>query len=144
LSEGVRLTDREIKYMSLFEAATGASVIDCIDTADVIVFIVGNGELKKVLSKKGAKIQQFSKMVKKKIKVIEYSPDPSKFIENALLPARVIEPIRVTERTDGKKIAVAAVDPKDKGIAIGKNGKTIELVRLIAKRHHQIDHVIIT
>lgn len=144
MSEGVRLTDKEIKYMSLFEAATGASVIDCIDSPDMIVFIVDNGELKKVLSKKGVKIQQFSRMVKKKIKVIEYAPDPSKFIENALLPAKTIEPIRVTERTDGKKIAVVTVDPKDKGIAIGKNGKTIELIRLIAKRHHQIDHVIIT
>lgn len=144
MSEGVRLTDKEIKYVSLFEAATGASVVDCIDSGDVIVFIVADGELKKALSKKGAKIQQFSRMVKKKIKVIEYSPDPSKFLENALLPARVIEPIRITERTNGKKIAVVTVDPKDKGIAIGKNGKTIELIRLIAKRHHQIDHVIIT
>jgi len=144
LSEGVRLTDKEIKYVSLFEAATGASVVDCIDSGDLIVFIVGDGELKKALSKKGVKIQQFSRMVKKKIKVIEYSPDPSKFLENALLPARVIEPIRITERTNGKKIAVVTVDPKDKGIAIGKNGKTIELIRLIAKRHHQIDHVIIT
>lgn len=144
LSEGVRLTDREIKYMSLFEAATGASVIDCIDSGDVIVFIVGNGELRKALSKKGAKIQQFSMMVKKKIKVIEYSSDPSKFLENALLPAKTIEPIRIAERTNGKRIAVVTVDPKDKGIAIGKNGKTIELIRLIAKRHHQIDHVIIT
>ncbi len=144
MSEGVRLTDKEIKYVSLFEAATGASVVDCIDSGDLIVFIVGDGELKKALSKKGVKIQQFSRMVKKKIKVIEYSPDPSKFLENALLPARVIEPIRITERTNGKKIAVVTVDPKDKGIAIGKNGKTIELIRLIAKRHHQIDHVIIT
>ncbi|MEM3399081.1 MAG: NusA-like transcription termination signal-binding factor [Nitrososphaerota archaeon] len=144
MSEGVRLTDKEIKYMSLFEAATGASVIDCIDSGDIIVFIVGDGELKKVLSGKGVKIQQFSRIVKKKIKVIEYSPDPSKFIENALLPAKVIEPIRVTERTDGRKIAVVTVDPKDKGVAIGKNGKTIELIRLIAKRHHQIDNVIVT
>ncbi|MCS7126491.1 MAG: NusA-like transcription termination signal-binding factor [Aigarchaeota archaeon] len=144
MSEGVKLTDKEIKYISLFEAATGASVADCVDSGDVIVFIVNSGELRKVLTRKGVKIQQLSKMLKKKIKVIEYSSDPSKFLENALLPAKVIEPVRVTERTDGRKIAVVTVDPKYKGIAIGKNGKTIELIRLLAKRHHKIDYVIIT
>lgn len=143
MSEGIRLTDKEIKYISLFEAATGASVTDCIDAGDSIVFVVNAGELKKVLSRKGIKIQQLSKILKKKVKVVEYSPDPSKFIENALFPAKVVEPVRITERTDGRKIAVAVVDPKQKGMAIGKNGRTIELVRLLAKRHHGIDHVVI-
>jgi len=144
LSEGVKLTDKEIKYISLFEAATGVSVIDCIEYGDTLVFVVNTGELKKVVAGRGIKIQQFSKIVKKKIKVVEYSQDPSKFIENAILPAKVIEPVRITERTNGKKIAVVTVDPKQRGIAIGKNGKTIELVRMLAKRHHQIDHVVIT
>ncbi|MCF8884265.1 MAG: NusA-like transcription termination signal-binding factor [Nitrososphaerota archaeon] len=144
MSEGVKLTDKEIKYISLFEAATGVSVIDCIEYGDTLVFVVNTGELKKVVAGRGIKIQQFSKIVKKKIKVVEYSQDPSKFIENAILPAKVIEPVRITERTNGKKIAVVTVDPKQRGIAIGKNGKTIELVRMLAKRHHQIDHVVIT
>ncbi|MEM2149003.1 MAG: NusA-like transcription termination signal-binding factor, partial [Nitrososphaerota archaeon] len=106
MSEGVKLTDKEIKYISLFEAATGVSVIDCIEYGDTLVFVVNTGELKKVVAGRGIKIQQFSKIVKKKIKVVEYSQDPSKFIENAILPAKVIEPVRITERTNGKKIAV--------------------------------------
>lgn len=144
MSEGVKLTDKEIKYISLFEAATGVSVIDCVEHGDTLVFVVNSGELKKVVAGRGIKIQQFSKIVKKKVKVVEYSQDPSKFIENAILPARAIEPVRITERTNGKKIAVVTVDPRQRGIAIGKNGKTIELVRMLAKRHHQIDHVVIT
>lgn len=143
MSEGFKLTDKEMRYISLFEAATGAAVMDCVEAGEVIVFVVNAGDLRKVLARRGAKIQQFSRMVKKKVKVVEYSPDPAKFLRNALQPAKLTEPIRITERTDGKKIAVVTVDPKYKGIAIGRDGKTVELVRYLAKRHHRIDHVIV-
>jgi len=36
------------------------------------------------------------------------------------------------------------VEPSDKGAAIGKNGKTAERTRLLAKRYFCIDNVIIT
>jgi len=143
LSEGFKLTDREMRYISLFEAATGASIIDCVEQGDLIAFVVSPGNVPKVLAGRGIKVQRFSKLVRKRVKVIEYSDDPAKFLENALLPARVIEPIRIMERTDGRKIAIVTVDPRDKGIAIGKEGRTIELIRLLLRRHHKIDHVVI-
>jgi len=143
LSEGFKLTDKEMKYISLFEAATGASVMDCVERGDLIVFIVNPGDMPKVLAKRGLKIQRFSKLIKKRVKVIEYSDDPAKFLENALMPAKLTEPVRITERTDGRKIAVVTVDPKYKGIAIGREGRTIELIRYLARRHHKIDHVIV-
>lgn len=133
----------EVDYVSLFKEATGVSVIDYVDSNDRIVFIVGEGELRKALSGKGLKIRQLSRKLNKKIKVVEYSPDPSKFIENALLPAKLVEPVRITVWSDDRRVAVAKVDPKGKGIAIGKNGRTIELIRSLAKKHHQIDHVIV-
>ena len=143
MSEGFKLTDREMRYISLFEAATGASIIDCVEQGDLIAFVVSPGNVPKVLAGRGIKVQRFSKLVRKRVKVIEYSDDPAKFLENALLPARVIEPIRIMERTDGRKIAIVTVDPRDKGIAIGKEGRTIELIRLLLRRHHKIDHVVI-
>ncbi|RLG08018.1 MAG: NusA-like transcription termination signal-binding factor [Thaumarchaeota archaeon] len=143
LSEGIKLTDKEMRYISLFEAATGAYIIDCLEYRDIVVFVVREGEMPKVLAGRGAKIQNFSRLIKKKVKVVEYSGDPAKFIQNALQPAKLLEPVRITERTDGRKIAVALVDPKYRAIAIGREGRSIELVRLLAKRHHKIDHVII-
>jgi N utilization substance protein A len=50
----------------------------------------------------------------------------------------------VTERSDGKRMAVVAVDPKDKGVAIGKNGKNAERLRFLVKRYFQIQNVSIT
>jgi len=143
LSEGIKLTDKEMRYISLFEAATGADIIDCVERGDLVVFVVREGELPKILAGRGFKIQNFARLIKRKVKVVEYSNDPAKFIQNALQPAKLLEPVRITERTDGRKIAVAVVDPKYRAIAIGREGRTIELVRFLAKRHHNIDHVII-
>ena len=143
MSEGIKLTDKEMRYISLFEAATGANIIDCIEYGDLVVFVVGEGELPKALSSRGFRIQNFAKLIKKRIKVIEYSKDPAKFIQNALQPAKLLEPVRMSERPDGRKIAVAVVDPKYKAMAIGREGRMIELVRLLARRHHKVNHVII-
>lgn len=62
-------------------------------------------------------------------------------IKNALAPAKVKD-IRITEKPDSK-IAVVEVNSQDKAMAIGKNGKTIDKTRLLAKRYFQIDQVII-
>jgi N utilization substance protein A len=62
---------------------------------------------------------------------------------NALKPAAVRE-VRITERTDGKTIAVVTVNPKDKGVAIGKNGKNAERLRFLAKRYFHVQTVSIT
>ncbi|MEM4891169.1 MAG: NusA-like transcription termination signal-binding factor [Nitrososphaerota archaeon] len=143
MSEGIKLTEREMRYISLLEAATGANIIDCVEHGDVVVFVIGEGELQKIFSSKEFRIQDFARLIRRRVKMVEYSRDPAKFVENALQPAKLLEPVRMTERPDGRRIAVASVDPKYKAMAIGKAGRMIELVRLLAKRHHNVDHVII-
>jgi len=55
-----------------------------------------------------------------------------------------VDEVRITERMDGKTIAVISVSPKDKGVAIGKNGRNAERIRFLAKRYFQIQNVSIT
>jgi predicted RNA-binding protein YlqC (UPF0109 family) len=43
--------------------------------------------------------------------------------------------VHIAERTDGKTIVVLTVNLKDKGVAIGKNGKNAERLRFLAKRY---------
>jgi N utilization substance protein A len=142
LNEGLKLTDKEIRYISLFEAMLNIPVIDCIENEELIVFIIENGKLKYLLQHGGKKIKQFSYLIKKKLKIIEYSQDTATFIKNALLPAKVID-LRLTEKPNGKKMVVVTIDPSQKGLAIGKNGKTIELVRYLARRHHNVDKIVV-
>jgi N utilization substance protein A len=133
-----------MQYISLFESVTGATVKDCIidDKSDRIIFLIKAGDLGLAIGKHGSHINLLRNMTKKNVEVIEHAEDPAILIKNALAPARVKD-VRITERTDGKKVAFVVVEPRDKGIAIGKNGRTAERTRFLAKRYFEIDHVII-
>lgn len=134
-----------MRYIALFENISGASVKDCIidEEQGRAIFIVNQGQVGIAIGKGGRNIHTLEKMTGKKHEIIEYSEDAVQFIKNALKPAMVRE-VRVTERTDGKTMAVVTVNPKDKGVAIGKNGKNAERLRFLAKRYFDIENVSIT
>ena len=142
MSKGIKFTNREMRYIALFESITGATVRDCIvdEDFDRILFIIKEGDVGIAIGRRGKNISLPERMTGKKHEVIEFSEDPAQFIKNALKPARLRE-IRLTERPDGKTIAVVSVEPKDKGIAIGRNGKNAEKLRFLAKRYFQINNV---
>jgi N utilization substance protein A len=145
MTTGIKITCDEMRYIALFENISGASAKDCIidEEQGRAIFIVNQGQVGVAIGKGGRNIHTLEKMTGKKHEIIEYSEDPVQFIKNALKPATVRE-VRITERTDGKTIAVVTVNPKDKGIAIGKNGKNAERLRFLAKRYFQIQNVSIT
>ena len=145
MTTGIKITCDEMRYIALFESVSGASVKDCIidEEQERAIFIVNQGQVGVAIGKGGRNIHTLENMTGKKHEIIEYSEDPVQFIKNALKPAAVRE-VRVSERTDGKKMAVVTVDPKDKGVAIGKNGKNAERLRFLAKRYFQIQNVSIT
>ncbi len=145
MHSGIRLTSKEMRYIALFESITSAMVKDCIvdDEQNRIIFVVKEGDIGVAIGKGGKNIHLLEKMTGKKHEIIEYSETPAQFIKNALKPARVNE-IRITERPDGKSIALVSVNPRDKGVAIGKNGRNAERIRFLAKRYFQIQNVSIT
>jgi N utilization substance protein A len=140
----IRLTGDEMRYIALFESITGTVANDCIidDKRERIILVVKPGKTGLAVGKHGSRIKMMRRMVKKNIEVIEYADDPVEFIKNSFAPARVKE-VRITERLDNKKVAVVAIDYRDRGIAIGKNGKTAERTRLLARRYFQIDNIVI-
>lgn len=142
MSKGIKFTNREMRFIALFESMTGATVRDCIvdEDFDRLIFIIKEGDVGMAIGKNGKNILMLERMTGKKHEIIEFSEDPSQFIKNALKPAKLKE-IRISERPDGKTIAVVSVDPHDKGIAIGKNGKNAERIRFLAKRYFQINNV---
>jgi N utilization substance protein A len=142
MSKGIKFTNREMRFIALFESITGATVRDCIvdEDFDRVIFVIKEGDVGMAIGKRGKNISMLEKMTGKKHEIIEFSDEPSQFIRNALKPARLNE-IRITKKPDGKTIAVVSVDPKDKGIAIGKNGKNAERIRFLAKRYFQINNV---
>lgn len=142
---GIKFTTKEMRYISLFESVTGANAKDCIVHEDQnrVIFVVKEGEVGMAIGKGGRNIHTLERMTGKKHEIIEYSEEPVQFIKNALKPAKVKE-VRITERRNGETMAVVAVNPRDKGVAIGKNGRNAERLRFLAKRYFQIQNVSIT
>ncbi len=132
-----------MRLIALFESITGATSQDCLidEENDRVILVTKKGEMGLAIGKAGRNINTLRKMTGRNIDVVEAADEPKQLIKNSLAPAKVKD-IRITEKPDSK-IAVVEVDSTDKAIAIGKNGKTIDKTRLLAKRYFQIDQVII-
>ncbi len=139
---GIKITQDEMKFIQLLQNMTGATIVDCIIDDDTIIFTVKKGEVGLAVGKGGEKIKRFRSMTNKQVEIYEYMNEPEKFIRNALKPAKVKD-IRLVDRMEGKKIAMVTVEPKDKGIAIGRNGDNIKKIRFLSKRYFQLDTVVI-
>jgi len=142
-SQRIRLKGDEMRLIALFESITGATSKDCLidEENDRVILVTKKGEMGLAIGKAGRNINTLRKMTGRQIEVVEAAEEPEQLIRNSLAPARV-KTVRITEKPDSK-IAVIEVESRDKAIAIGKNGKTIDKTRLLAKRYFNIDHVII-
>ncbi|MCS7387061.1 MAG: NusA-like transcription termination signal-binding factor [archaeon GB-1867-005] len=140
----IRLTAEEMRYITLFESLTGAVTRDCIIDAKLnrLIFIVKPGDMGLAIGKRGVNVKRLQKMLGKAIEVVEYAESPEDLIKNSLSPARV-RAVKISKSPNGRKIAYVTIEPQDKGIAIGREGKNIARARMIAKRYFDIDHVVI-
>jgi len=143
-TSGIKISGESMRLIALFENITGATANDCIIDVEAnrIIFVAKAGEMGLAIGKGGKNINALRKMTGRPIEVVEFADTAEGLIRNCLAPAKIKE-IRITERPD-RKIVVVEVDPKDKALAIGKNGRTIDKTRMLAKRYYQIDHVQIT
>ena len=140
----IKLTSGELQLMSLFQSVTGATARDCIidEKLDRVIFVVNKGDMGLAIGKNGATIKTLQDLVGKKIELVEFSDDPVEFIRN-MLSSNLVLDIKITEKGDGNKVAIAVVDPKKKGVVVGREGRNAEKARLLAKRYFQISNVLI-
>jgi N utilization substance protein A len=126
-----------LQLISLFERMTRARVKDClpVEGEDRIVFVVNKGSLRNALGKRGENVKKLRERIKKIVDVIEYSPDPEKFVRNIFHNFKV-KKVKIDNGASGLT-AYVTVDPKDKGRAIGREGKNLKLARKILARHHK-------
>jgi transcription termination/antitermination protein NusA len=144
MTEKIKLTPDELRLISLFQTISSASARDCIvdDKMERVIFIVNKGQMGLAIGKGGATIKQLQNVVSKKVELVEYSDDASEFIRN-ILNSEMVNDIKINERSDGSKQAVVFVDPKRKGVVVGREGRNAEKARLLAKRYFQISNVLI-
>ena len=139
----VKLTTEGIRYIALFESLTRAVARDCYidDENDRVIFVVKNGDMGLAIGKNGNNINRVKRSIGKHIEIVEFSDDVEEFIANALQPVSVKKVQVVTK--ESKKLAYVEVTSKDRGIAIGKNGRNIQKAKVLAQRHFGLEDVII-
>lgn len=139
----VKLSTDGIRYIALFENITGAMTMDCLEDSENnrLIFVVKSGDMGLAIGKGGDHINRVKKITGKHIEIIEHSDDPVEFIKNAFHPIS-IKNVNIVLKDD-KRIAYVYIHTKEKGLAIGRNGKNIEKVKKLSSRHHNIDDVII-
>ena len=135
----ITFSQEEMRYIALAEDMTGAPIVDCIEMDDRITYIVEKGKLGKAIGKSARNIKRLEKMLRKEVKFVEYDTDIRQFVGNLFKPYK-LEEIMVIEGEDGPSVSVT-ITQDDKGKAIGKSGRNINILREIAKRHHDIVHL---
>ncbi|MGP8321979.1 MAG: NusA-like transcription termination signal-binding factor [Methanosarcinaceae archaeon] len=137
----IKLSTEGIRYVALFESATGAGIKDCIVEDTRVIYVVNTGEMGAAIGKNGDNINRVKKSVDKHIELVEFSGDPEKFITNAFGSVSVISINLVSKQN--KRLAYVEVSDKDKGLAIGREGNNIKKIKMLMQRHHDIDDVIL-
>ncbi len=144
MTQSIKLTTDQMRMMSLFQNVTGATARDCVEDEkqDRVIFVVNTGKMGLAIGKGGIHIKSLQNIVKKNVELVEFDEDPAKFLTN-LLNSKLVSEVKINIRTDGSKQAIVMVDPRKKGIVVGREGRNAEKARLLAKRYFDITSVLI-
>lgn len=137
----IKLNGDSIQFMGLFEEITNAKVKDCIEQQERVIFIVEKGELAKAIGREGINIKKLKDLLKKNIDIIEFSEDIVQFVKNIFHNYNV-ENVEIGKQGTRDHIIVK-IEQKDKGRAIGKEGRNLKLARDIVFRHHGIQSMVV-
>lgn len=144
MPQTIKLTTDQMRLISLFQNVTGASARDCVEDEkqNRVIFVVNEGKMGLAIGKGGSHIKNLQNIVKKSVELVEYSDDPINFLKNMLNP-KLVSDVKLNKRLDGTMQAIVIVDPKKKGIVVGREGRNAEKARLLAKRYFEITSVLI-
>ena len=142
MPQTIKLTTDQMRLMSLFQNVTGATARDCVEDEkqDRVIFVVNSGNMGLAIGKGGSHIRTLQNIVKKNIEIVEYSADPAEFLKN-ILNSKLVSEVKLNKRADGTMQAIVLVDPRKKGIVVGREGRNAEKARLLAKRYFEITNV---
>ncbi|HXV51076.1 MAG TPA: NusA-like transcription termination signal-binding factor [Nitrosopumilaceae archaeon] len=142
MTQTIKLTTDQMRLMSLFQNVTGATARDCVEDEkqDRVIFVVNAGKMGLAIGKGGSHIRTLQNIVKKNVELVEYSDDPAEFLKN-MLNSKLVSEVKLNKRADGTMQAIVLVDPRKKGIVVGREGRNAEKARLLAKRYFEITNV---
>jgi N utilization substance protein A len=140
----VKLSMDDMSLIATFERITGAAAVDVVldDDGERIIFVVREKQLGKAIGKGGSNVKAAAEAFGRTIDVVEIADTPEEFVKSALAPARV-EEVKIVVHRDGNRVASVTVKTEDRGIAIGKDGRNVARARILARRHFDLNNVVI-
>lgn len=135
----IKLDADTLRVFSMFERLTGAELKDVIEEEDRIVFVVVEGQVGRAVGKGAINLKRLRETLGKEIFLYGYAADREQFLKN-VFHRHQVESVEWEDR-NGDIIAHVKLPQEEKGKAIGKGGKNIQLARMLMKRHHQVADV---
>ena len=128
-----------IRMITLFENITGAPVKDCIIQKDNVYFLVEEGKIGIAIGKNGNSVKNAENLIKKNIKIFEFTTDLNSFVKKLIPQATGIRVRNESERV----IVEVKVDRKNKAMVIGREGKNLKIFKDLLTRNHKIDELMV-
>ena len=135
----IMLSTEEMQIITLASRIIKTDIIDCINTEEMMIFVIRKGFLGIAIGPKAKNLDRLRNSFKKNIKFVEYDRDKEKFIINLFKPYKINNII--FDVVGDNTIAKVEVERRDKSKIIGKEGRNIEIIRNLAKRHHSLKDV---
>lgn len=128
----VKYNSDSMKLIALFESMTGAKVRDCI-LNEKLVFVIEENEMAKAIGKKGANVKRLESLMKKKIRLVEFSNDLAQFVRN------LAHPIEISNvENDNGIVTLFGKDTSTRAMLIGRERQNISHITEIVKRYFDI------
>jgi N utilization substance protein A len=120
-----------IDHINLFETLTKARVKDCL-ISEKLIFIVEEGDIGKAVGKNGRNVSHLSKLLKKKIRIIEFNNKIEKFVKNLIYPAE-----GKIYKEDNSVFIEA--NNKEKGLIMGRNRENLKELQKILNMYFKVE-----
>ena len=126
---------KERRYIEELRILTRATAFDCLidDRFERIIYVIKPGDMGLAIGKSGDNIKKMSRVLGKRIEMVEFAESREQFVANMFKPAEV-SAVRFGE--DDEPVVVIVQDKGDFGLAIGKGGSTIEKARQLVHRFY--------
>lgn len=128
----IELTADDLRYFSEFEKVTRVTPNDYTIGDSTIVFLVDQELLGKAIGRNSVNIARLKGVFRKRVIVVADSNDIELFLRNMFYNISIIS-VEIREAMGDRTIFVA-IDEKDRGVAIGKNGERIKMLKNFLKK----------
>ncbi|MBR9680504.1 MAG: NusA-like transcription termination signal-binding factor [Candidatus Altiarchaeota archaeon] len=130
----LKIDNETFRFLNAFGTLTGVSAVDCFENKGEIVYVVEPGKIGVAVGKGGANIKKVENLLNKKIRLVEYSNDPTTFIRNVVYPIKV-KNIYISTKSSGDKVINIQADVKLKKTLIRDGKKLLKLIITLVERH---------